>query len=438
MKLEKLSKGKFKKYIIVLMVISIFGVIFINKSKAKYRVTQSVQIVNGTVNYKVPDLNVLALYKQKTEGNTNDDNYESITDVSGGNYVVNTDKSYCTIPGTTEQQKNIPMEYKDGRVSISINKKGTKCYVYLDIQTGTAISDLLIDIPKKHPNSGVDEPNFNKRSCSDVCSENTTGLYTADDDFGISSYFRGSVDYNWVKFGKVGSEDIYWRIIRFNGNGTIRLIYSGKGSPATTGEDAFIGTSKFNSLSDGSQEVKFMLDDGTDSIIKGVLDVWYTQTSNLHEIKQEQHIDGETGFCNDTGVSSISLRDKILPAQNRLTSENRTPTLKCGTSKDLFTKSGNKGNNKLTNPVGLITADELVFAGEAYGVNNFYLYTFKSYWTMSPYGFNGSSGQMFIMNSYMDDNYSSNSFGVRPVINLKADTTFTGDGTKDSPYEVVI
>ena len=109
-KIEKLSKGKFiKTSIIVLVVISIFGVIFINRSKAKYRVTQSIQVVSGEVNYKVPDLNVLALYKQKNKGDTSDGNYESITDVPSGNYVVNTDKSYCTIVGNDTKLKDIPM-----------------------------------------------------------------------------------------------------------------------------------------------------------------------------------------------------------------------------------------------------------------------------------------------------------------------------------------
>ena len=77
MKLEKLSKGYFKKFIIILVVIGILGITFMNRSKAKYRVTQSIQIVDGEVNYKVADLNVLALYKQKNKGDTSDDKVEN-------------------------------------------------------------------------------------------------------------------------------------------------------------------------------------------------------------------------------------------------------------------------------------------------------------------------------------------------------------------------
>ena len=133
MKLEKLSKGRFiKTSIIVLVFISIFGVIFINRSKAKYRVTQSIQVVSGEVNYTNPDLNVLALYQQINKGDTSDGNYESITTVPTGDYKVNTDKSYCTKPSTNTNKIFENMIYNNGKVSIDITEKGTKCYVYLD------------------------------------------------------------------------------------------------------------------------------------------------------------------------------------------------------------------------------------------------------------------------------------------------------------------
>ena len=442
MKLEKLSKGYFKKFIIILVVVSIFGVIFINKSKAKYRVTQSIQVVSGEVNYKVPDLNVLAMYKQKTEGNTDDNNYESITDVPTSGYKVNAAKSYCTIVGNDNQLKDIPMEYKDGRVSISINKKGTKCYVYLDIDVQKTVTDLLTEIPKNHPNQGT--PNFANMSCSSGCDDTTLGLFEAQDDFGTSYYFRGSVDYNWIKFGKVGNADIWWRIIRFNGNNTIRLIYAGTSTtsdaPAQTGASTQIGTSTFNSSRDYAKYVKYMYDTTKNSTIKQNLDTWFVNTSNLNVETQFQHIDTETGFCND-GIETTSQMK--FPPYNRLYTT-KVPSLKCDQS-NLFTKTGSKGNNRLAYPVGLITVDEVSFAGGATGKNNqnFYLCTNRNYWTMSPGSSTGAFPDVFVLLSYglihvvnVDD--ATN--GIRPVINLKADTQFKpdGDGTKTNPYEVVV
>ena len=54
-------------------------------------------------------------------------------------------------------------------------------------------------------------------------SESTNGyLCSAPDDYGTSYYYRGTVENNWVKFA-----GYYWRILRINGDGSIRMIYAG-------------------------------------------------------------------------------------------------------------------------------------------------------------------------------------------------------------------
>ena len=67
------------------------------------------------------------------------------------------------------------------------------------------------------------------------------GLYAAQDDLGTSYYYRGNVLNNYVSYG-----GYIWRIIRINGNGTIRMIYSGT-STSATGSATLIGTSAYNS-----------------------------------------------------------------------------------------------------------------------------------------------------------------------------------------------
>ncbi len=433
MKLEKLSKGRFKKYIIILVIISIVGIIFINKSKAKYRVTQSIQIVNGTVNYKVPDLNVLALYKQKTEGNTSDNNYESITDVPTGKYVVNTDKSYCTIVGNDTQLKNIPMEYKDGRVSISINKKGTKCYVYLDIDTKQSTTELLASLKINSTSEGC--PAYEDAPSITTIEDTKSLLCKGKDDFGDTYYYRGAVTNNWVKLG-----NFYWRIIRFNGNGSIRLIYSGNGKAETSGTGTQLSsTSMYSSSTSNARYVIY-----NNSIIKGVLNSWYD--TNL-KTTYGSIMDGTVGFCNDADYGSNDSTALYYKPFDRI-STNKKPTLKCGTpTTNLYTTSGGtKGNQSLTNPIGLVTADEVAFAGETWNKFNsgYYLYTNSEYWTMSPWytnGLNGYYATVIIVEAYgsLYGHYVDNTeTGVRPVINLKSDTIFKGNGTQESPYVVVI
>ena len=107
----------------------------------------------------------------------------------------------------------------------------------------------------------------------------------------------------------------------------------------------------------------------------------------------------------------------------------------------MFTVSGSsKGNHKLTYPIGLITSDEVVLAGGFGGSSNnsYYLYTGQYYWTMSPAVYNGYA---IVFRVFSDGSLSSGNGvdianGVRPVINLKADVSFTGEGTASNPYEV--
>ena len=71
-------------------------------------------------------------------------------------------------------------------------------------------------------------------------SSETDGLYAAEDDDGTSYYYRGAVRNNYVSFA-----GFMWRIIRRNGDGSIRLIYSGKNT-SDTGTAVTIGDSQYN------------------------------------------------------------------------------------------------------------------------------------------------------------------------------------------------
>ena len=122
--------------------------------------------------------------------------------------------------------------------------------------------------------------------------------------------------------------------------------------------------------------------------------------------------------------------------------DNKTPILKCSNSSDLYTvNDSSKGNKGLSNPIGLITADEVVMAGGVYGQTNtkYYLYIGQEYWTMSPYDFDSDGwNDMFIVNldGKVTSDWSEAPYGVRPVINLASDVTLSGTGTASDPYIV--
>ena len=153
-------------------------------------------------------------------------------------------------------------------------------------------------------------------------------------------------------------------------------------------------------------------------------------------------IDTNTGFCNDRTPSSgtgTGTTKAFYAAYNRLDT-NKKPSFKCTNSSDLFTiRSSNKGNKALQYPIGLITADEVAYAGGVDGRSNtsYYLYADQDYWTMSPRSFDNSGAYMFRAGSGISNTTVNRAYGVRPVINLKADVTISsGDGTASNPYVI--
>ena len=267
------------------------------------------------------------------------------------------------------------------------------------------------------------------------------------DEDGEVYYFAGAPTDNYVKFA-----GYYWRIIRINGDGSIRIIYNGEG-PATTGDSTQIQTNAFNSSSKRSEYVGYMYTTSsqhgntTDSPIKELLDSWYS--SNLASYADK--ISTEAGFCGDremaSGYSWSSQPSSTIyyAGYGRLVQNSNSvnPTFKCSNSNDLYTTStSGKGNEELTNPVGLITADEVAMAGGVWAIGNtsYYLYNNENYWTFSPYQVDSENfADVFVLSSSgaLINNSVHNMNGVRPVVNLKSDVEITGTGTSDDPFVVV-
>ena len=294
------------------------------------------------------------------------------------------------------------------------------------------------------PSSGT--PNFTTTSISD----GTNGIYSAKDDLGTSYYFRGNVTNNYVKFANK-----YWRIIRINGDGTIRMIYAGTSAHAngyddSSANDMSIGTSAFNSSYNDNTYVGYMYgtagastyanthSNTTNSTIKIKLDSWYD--TNIVNTGNEKYI-ADAIYCNDRSVSSgtgIGTTATTYAAQTRI--NNGQPTLKCTNNSDKFTKSTTIGNGKLTKMIGLITSDEVIYAGGTSLDNNeYYLYSGKFYWTMAPYSYASGHARVGMVNSsgglnYNDVDLTGGSF--RPVVSLKSDAISGGSGTAASPFLV--
>ena len=305
------------------------------------------------------------------------------------------------------------------------------------------------------------------------------GMYATEDDYtattGMKSYyFRGAVDNNWVQFGEVGGKPIYWRIIRINGDGSIRMIYSGTTAPKTdssvtgsngvymTGTGTQIRNSAFNSSYNKAEYVGYRYIVGqqhgtsTSSAIKQTIDKWYKTTTLETDIATKSLVSQDQIFCNDRSASTSDVAysntnyttltswnstgtQYYYGAYGRL-NKSKSPVLTCPTASDKFTVNTSNGNGALTYPVGLITADEVAMAGGKSGSNNstYYLYTNRSYWLGSPRSFSSSFAGEFIVSSTGSLNYSDvyNDFGARPVVSLSSKAKLSGNGTYSNPYTV--
>ena len=296
---------------------------------------------------------------------------------------------------------------------------------------------------------GVIEYNSNT-SKADEIDESDTGIFSTEDDLGISYYYRGNITNNYVYFA-----GFYWRIIRINGDGTVRMIYDGTSAHANgeVSQDRTLGVVRFKAVPvNDNTYVGYMygIEDATtykethsnlyDSTIKEYLEnTWYKE--NILDKGYDNYV-ADAIYCNDRSLNT-SKYTGIGKNNTYYYFETRSPvTLKCAQINDRFTVSDELGNGKNKYPIGLITADEVVFAGGgATTVNNiYYLYTGYSYWTMTPRAYMTSYSVASIWYNRDDGGLHSNgpqvSHGGKPVISLKKDAIIGGTGTMIDPYVV--
>ena len=410
MKFEVIKRSHVKRNILIgVIIVLILIAVILTFTRAKYRITKSLPLVNGTINYELSDFNLIGAYIQ--EG----DNYIQVNEIPTSGYEFNSEKSYCTV---NNENINATLNYDMETQNLTITPlttKGTKCYLYFDEKASGGDYILAGDNPPT----------------------NSTTDWTG----GTSYYYTGNPN-NWVQFA-----GFWWRIIRINGDGTIRMIYQGT-SANTTGTGTQIGESFFNSSYNNNMYVGYMYTSGqrqgtgSSSAIKGVLDQWYSVTSGL--TAYSDYIDGNAGFCGDRRVSSGNgIGTSVTNYQPYTRISNSSPSLSCEDADIYTTTDSSTGNKSLTYPIGLISADEAMFAGIPIWNNSSpsnYLCTEEYYWTMSPSFFEGISAYVFNIDSsgsLVDNYYVNRTHRVRPVINLRADVSLTGSGTTSDPFKVV-
>lgn len=295
-------------------------------------------------------------------------------------------------------------------------------------------------------NGGTDT--ISAKGTPDLTSNATTdeGMYATTDNDGTTYYFRGDVKNNYVYFA-----GFYWRVVRINGNGSIRLVYQGTTADAT-GTATSPSTTKYNNanvlVSDKPAHllVKYYESLTIQSSLYSVANSWYESNLNTYS----DFLDYEAGYCNDISTTSGTYSDftnnKAVTFSGKTRLSNKAPTLDCPSGSYITTTAASTGTKKLQYPSAVLTMDDVYFAGGTSSNNtNYYLYTGQAYWTMTPYEFKyilfGASRSANVMyigaQGQITGGIVSGVYGYRPVINLKANLYYNeGDGTASSPYTI--
>ena len=424
-------------------------------------------------------------------------------------------------------------KYYFGKIKVVINQGDDYC-----IRNGfNTLSDCMLVMNNHESSVEIAKQNITNKGTPDFSKTATTdeGLFMSEDDEGASYYYRGAVKNNYVSFA-----GYTWRIIRRNGDGSIRMIYSGK-TTSDTGESTMIGYSAFNEkywdptyvgykynenfslyennetrtyswftnttkynfgsgytfdkstkkftltgtikqltwkdnneeivsgnlysclntscnvvykitgysndttmvvqpISYSSDSYADAVTNNTNSTMKSTLDTWYKNNLTSYA----SYLADET-FCNDRSINwgsgYLMTVTTTYGTYGRL-AEKKTPSLKCIKDTDKFRMSNESA--KLDYPIALITGDEVALAGGGFNMpnSNYYLYNGQNFWTISSATFEAACSYGLVWFVLPNGgvtrwNNVANSFGVRPVINLKADTQIIkGDGTSLNPYVV--
>ncbi len=307
--------------------------------------------------------------------------------------------------GTTIIEGNLNTTSKMASDYISLDGKETKTYIIkiatdneikgtisIDIPTGTVVT--FAETILNNNNLG----DAKTKVGSEIANDNE-GLIKTNDDLGVSYYFRGNVLNNYVSFA-----DKLWRIVRINGDGTVRIIL----------DNVIDELGSYYTSDDKSFAFK-------DVGMSTILNNWLNEN-----LKDELKYVASTRYCSD-----IVKDGNTYLAYSRIIT-NKIPTLNCL-------------GESFSSSIGLLSIDEVVFAGASptQGNSSFYLYNsdIKDPWyTMS--GAKGSDKEIYMFMVNSDGSLVTNIEGslyrkVRPVISIIKNVEVAGDGTKNNPYTII-
>jgi len=311
---------------------------------------------------------------------SNGDDINITDELNAYNTIVS---SYNLISGGEIQNFTLKFESKDDfkySLELNINTENLETNSFAEvILKNNEVKEKPVTIP------GVDVATTEE------------GLITSVDDYGTTYYFRGASSKNHVLIN-----DLKFRIVRINGDGTVRLVYDGQ-------------TEELKKYYETFEKYEY-----NQTIVNTYLRSWVN--ANLEDYANYL---ANYKYCND-----LNLENNDFLALSRLKVDN-IPSFVCL-------------GDKVLNKVGLLTADEVIYAGATLNEDNksFYLYNesiTESYYTMTSASLSSNAYYLFMVNEngkVITGTSGGNLGAVRPVINIIKTATVTGNGTVNDPYQL--
>ena len=409
MTFETLKKSHLKRNILIaVVVVAIISAVVLNFTRAKYRTTQSIPLINGTINYELSDLNLIGAYIQ------NGDDYTPTNEIPSSGYEFNSEKSYCTV---NNENIDVTLNYDMETQTISVvplTTKGTKCYLYFD--EASSATDVIED--------------------------------TYEENQGMLAY-DGSADNNLRYIGRDPNNYVYFNCDDYD-------------SPSSSTCELWRIIGIFNENShgiNGEKLIKLIRSDSLGTIAWDSDNTNNWSTASLQTTLNGYYLNGSGSYAS-SGIKNDITRNMIANVTWKLggssTYNNVTASMFYERERGTTVYSGRpttwQGKIALMYPSdygyatsgGATTNREACLAKELYNwnsssyrdcKNNDWIFNNDYQWTLTPLSSYSDDVFGVFSTGYVYYSFASNSYGVRPSVYLTSNVNISGgDGTMNNPY----
>ena len=316
----------------------------------------------------------------------------------------------------------------------------------------TSLSYAIINNAKLEKNGTIFSATPLTTPAQAVSGENEKTLSIAEDDYGTSYYYRGGVEDNYIEFNSM-----CWRIVRIEGDGSIKIILAKEGlcSTITSSDTSSALINNGATIAYGYKKINSQYYADYKNYSGGLystLKAWY-KSSGLENkkalLKNEKWCLGGSDNYRYNSSTGVLLTDaEVTQIENNNDQYYYTAGKRLygkGVEKNAILKCASE-EYSISDYIETITADEVSYAGGKSDSSNKFYYLYDNaqskYWSLSRSYFNGNYDRAFYvsndgsLNGYsVIDDYGG---GARPAVTLATGAQIvSGDGTISNPYKIL-